>query len=413
MSPLFLHTGWRTAGTWIWSRFRQLPQARTFYEPFNAVLASGRETLLDARADNWDSGHPALEQPYYSEYLPLLRAGQSGVEHFDASFELDRFAPLDAAASAAQRRYLDGLLDAARRDGRVAVLKFCRSMGRLPWMLAHYPDARHVAVVRNPAAQWASAWQQVQRSGNTWFVYAPYRVLAGNLDQPRVARLLRALDCDLTPDWATLTHAQAEPRLRARPALVHYRVFLALWLLNMMSISDGLDALIDSDLLGLSTRYGQWCAAHLRASCGLDVDFADAHATPISATPRDPVAWLGFGAHDALYWHAVADHVAQVELGENPSAALARHAIRSKLALANQQVPLGGLAWQALPEQIEEPLRFCTDLLAFQSLHDGERAHAQPDRPQVQKPLSSNTPMPAHQPRSAASMASSRRAGRS
>ncbi|MGE8488647.1 MAG: hypothetical protein ACN6OQ_09920, partial [Paraburkholderia nemoris] len=36
---VFLHTGWRSAGTWVWSRLRALDSATGFYEPFSNVLA--------------------------------------------------------------------------------------------------------------------------------------------------------------------------------------------------------------------------------------------------------------------------------------------------------------------------------------------------------------------------------------
>jgi hypothetical protein len=44
---VFLHTGWRSAGTWVWSRLRELDTATGFYEPLSNVLAE--LSLADVR----------------------------------------------------------------------------------------------------------------------------------------------------------------------------------------------------------------------------------------------------------------------------------------------------------------------------------------------------------------------------
>lgn len=382
---VFLHTGWRTAGTWVWSRFRALPEVRAYYEPFHEVLASPRAQLASLRADAWDSGHPHLEKPYYDEYLSLMPEQATGVAHHDPAFDLDRFTPLDAGMQQRLRRYLDTLLKAAQQHDQVAVLKFCRSMGRLPWLAQAYPDALHVAVVRNPAAQWASAWQQLKKSGNSWFIYAPYRVLAGNLDCNRVVRLLNALGCEVSSNWATLPHAHGDAYLRSARPEAHYRVFLALWTLNMMMLSEHLDAIVDSDLLSLSPLYGERCATMLREQCGLRVDFGNAHPSPVSSAPRNPTDWLGLSAREAFHLHEAVDQFVRDELGElnrqsgpgtPTSTPLALSTIRAKLALANRQTLFGGAMGQSLPAHVNDPMRYCTDIFAFETLMSNSQQRA-------------------------------------
>ncbi len=368
---VFLHTGWRTAGTWVWSRFRALPEVRGYYEPFHEALAASGEQLATMRADAWESGHPHLDKPYFDEYLRLMSARSVGAPHYEQAFDLDRFSPLDAGMQLKLKRYLDGLLQAAQQDDQVAVLKFCRSMGRLPWITQTYPDALHVAVLRNPAAQWASAWQQLKKSGNSWFIYAPYRVLAGNLDSNRVVRLLNALGCDVSSNWATLSHAHGDAYMRAARPEAHYRVFLALWTLNTMMLSEQIDAIVDSDLLSLSPLYGQRCAALLREQCGLPIDFRNAHPASVSVDPRDAADWLGFSASEAFHCHALVDQFLRDESSEpdmQASASLACTTIRAKLALANRQALFGGAMGQSLPPQLHDPMRYCTDILAFETL---------------------------------------------
>ena len=88
---VFLHTGWRTAGTWRWARFRALPWVEAYHEPLHEnldTLTAGY--ILRHRADTWASGHPALTLPYYHEYAPLLRS-TGGVEGFHAKFATEDF----------------------------------------------------------------------------------------------------------------------------------------------------------------------------------------------------------------------------------------------------------------------------------------------------------------------------------
>lgn len=363
---VFLHTGWRTAGTWVWSRFRTLRRVRAYYEPFHEMLASDRARLESARADGWESGHPAMRQAYFDEYLPLL-VNDRGAQHFDTAFEMDRFSALDTESSTRLKVYLESLLSAAQRDHKIAVMKFCRSMGRMRWMIDAFPDVAHVVVVRNPAAQWASAWQQLTKHGNPWFMAAPYRVLAANLDNDRVRRVIQALECDFAVEAdATIETGYTELVKNQAPER-SYRAFLALWVLNTLTITPAVAAIVDSDLLGLSHQYGVRCARQLGQRLGLSLNFNDAHPLPVSSTPRHAHDWLGFDAEAALHWHAAADRFAQAEIGADRSEALALAVLRSKIAMANQQAWLGGLAWQPAREQIAEPIRYCTDLLAFQS----------------------------------------------
>jgi hypothetical protein len=79
IDPIFLHTGWRTVGTWLWSRFRMVEGTRCLYEPLHEDLATlSRDDIARLRADNWASRHPDLAHPYYDEYADLLNADGIG-----------------------------------------------------------------------------------------------------------------------------------------------------------------------------------------------------------------------------------------------------------------------------------------------------------------------------------------------
>lgn len=366
---VFLHSGWRTAGTWAWSRFRTLPQVMAFYEPLHGVLAKDGKTLMSVRADGWHSRHPRLSEPYFSEFLPLMAEGR-GLPLFDPAFDADRFNLSPGEDLPGLRAYLESLLAASERRGKVAVLKFCRSMGRLRWMVRAFPDAAHVVVIRNPAAQWASAWGQMDRHGNPWFVAAPYRVLGANLHVDRVRRIMEALECDEPAFHAmsSLGEVEGGERVGTAPLGLSYRVALAHWILNALSVSGEVSAIVDSDLMGLSHRYGRQCAEQLHKVTGLRPDFSDAQPASISSEPRSPKAWMGLDAESVIGWHLAADAFVQSEIGADASERLALSVIRSKLVLANQQAMLGGLAFQASGLEAEDQARYCADLLSLESL---------------------------------------------
>jgi hypothetical protein len=367
--PVFLHTGWRTAGTWTWSRFRALRKVVAFYEPLHEVLAKGPAVVMNVRSDLWSSGHPELKDPYFREFIPLMD-GRGAPSRHETDFELDRFDPAPDAAYPALKAYLDSLVSAAEKQGKTAVLKFCRSMGRLRWMIRAFPDAAHIVVIRNPAAQWASMWSQMSRHGNPWFVAAPYRVLGGNLDSSRVRRVMDALGCD-TPGFHALASMKPEETgepVRAMSLELSYRVFLAHWVLSALSISKEVSVIVDSDLMGLSPRYGELCGERIRNLTGLAPDFSNARPSRFSAKSRPAEMWMGLDARSVIGWHMAADDFVQSEIGADPAEGLALSVIRSKLAMGNQQAMLGGSAFQASSAEAADPIRYCVDPLSFLSL---------------------------------------------
>lgn len=365
--PVFLHTGWRSAGTWIWSCFRELRKARTYYEPFHAALAWKEEPLAKIRTGSWESGHPAMAVPYFSEFLPMVRP-EGGVEGFQPCFELDRF-DLDPETEAPElAAYLQSLIQAAKMEGRAAVFKFCRSMGRMPWMIKHFPEACHIAVLRNPASQWSSYWKQYWNQKNPWFIAAPYRVLGGNLSVPKVQRAICALRCDegSLAALASQTEAEANESVKALSPALSYRTHLAHWVLSQMSISKDLDGLLDSDLLALSGAYGAHASAHFAERSGLRPDFSSTEPLQAAEVATPGQDWMGVDRREAIDANLAAAAFAESELGEGNRLALS--VVQSKLGLANQKLWLGGPSFLVPPGGIGAHGEWCSDPLSLQAL---------------------------------------------
>jgi hypothetical protein len=280
-APVFLHTGWRTRGTWLWSRFRTLAGTTCFYEPLSEDLATLSPAAIETcDPGSWSSGHPPLHRPYFSEFHPLLKTVARGVRHYDPAFAVTGFFAGPDAAMPELRDYIALLLRTAHAEGSQPVLKFCRSLGRIGWMERNFPQAIHIAVLRNPLAQFISAQRQFQRFGNPYFVAMPLLLLAMHRDVPVIAAAIRHLAVALpslpsgAPVRANLAACAAH--LRRSEAAAQYRGLLAFWMATAACIPDTIDLIVDSDLLTSAADYRRQCEIDLATLSGRVVDLGDA-----------------------------------------------------------------------------------------------------------------------------------------
>lgn len=82
-SRIFIHSNWRSGGTYFWSKFRLNPVAYGFYEPLFEGLASASAASILCDRSATVLGHN-LTAPSKLEYLPLLT--QDGVVDFPAEY---------------------------------------------------------------------------------------------------------------------------------------------------------------------------------------------------------------------------------------------------------------------------------------------------------------------------------------
>ena len=228
---IFLHTGWRSAGTWIWSRCREQPGVRAWYEPLHERLAWLRPADIAAlRPGAWASNHSETA-PYFQEYGALLRGGTSGVPLYRRRFAFDHFFLAPEEADPELEAYLHALL-AAAEPGSGGVLKFCRSLGRVGWMERRFPHALHVLLLRDPASQFASAQALLAGQRNRYFSVAPLMVLARNAAHPLVRQANAALGVrppELHSDDLAYVTETCWRHVRRSSQGERYRQFLAFW----------------------------------------------------------------------------------------------------------------------------------------------------------------------------------------
>ncbi len=293
---MFLHTGWRSGGTWIWSRCREQPGAHALYEPLHEELGWLKATdISQLRPDSWASNH-SKTAPYFQEYATLLRPGAGrgggqGVRLHQRRFAFDRFFLEPNEEEPALEAYLASLLAAA--PSQASVIKFCRSLGRVAWMERRFPGALHAVVLRDPASQWGSAETLLAETRNRYFCVAPTMVLASNARHPLVRHAAAALGVRLPAlhsdnlSYVTETCWRALHRL---DPVARYRLFLAFWTATALHALDSGAMLVEARRMVTDDahRDGVQAALRLRVGPGL------------SLAPRDVAAGVRSPATAAL-----------------------------------------------------------------------------------------------------------------
>jgi hypothetical protein len=316
-SAVFLHTAWRSSGTWIWARFRENPAVRAFYEPLHEELATiSRADIAQFRPGSWKSGHTGTAA-YFAEYEPLLNRRGRGVAGYRRAFAFENFFLPPEAENPALEAYLRMLLASAHAEGRMPVLKFCRSLGRAAWLRQRFPEAAHVTVLRDPGAQWQSARQQYTQHGNRYFLTAPFMILRRNATHALVADALARLEVVLPPGFGQDLHANFDSCWRHVSRLNwddRYRGFLALWVASTVAALQADTEIIESSLLTRDSAYRRHIATMIEAETGITVSLEsdDDHPAATSSGLVQTEADLALANHQACgfvtYWrHTLPD----------------------------------------------------------------------------------------------------------
>ncbi len=289
---IFLHTGWRSGGTWIWSRCRASAFACGFYEPLHEQAAKFRRRDVAAmRPGSWRSNHSDTP-PYFEEYRDLIPLRGRGVSHYRSRFAFDDFfrAP-DEPADLELETYLGMLMAGPQARGQMPVLKFCRSMGRVGWLENMFPQALHLVVLRDPVAQFQSIQRLLLKQRNRYFALAPLVVLARNARHPAVRDAAGRLGVSLPPLWSDDLDYGFETcwrHLRRISPEERYRGFLAFWTLCAAFALQSEAPVIDIDAIGTDLAHRLSIEAALRARVGETVRLVPRASQPDEATGLAP-----------------------------------------------------------------------------------------------------------------------------
>jgi hypothetical protein len=307
--PVFIHSSWRTSSTWLWLKFRQVPNTLCFYEPFNPML--GTVTRGDAETLNpqsWNSHHPG-DAPYLLEFVPLIRRS-GGVRAYQEAMEAEWFVPIGGMRGDLRREelsYVALLLRLAQRADKTPVLGFTRSLGRLPALKSRFPGT-HILLRRNLWAQWMSFLDQ-KRQGNLYFYLAILKICRTKDDRflsfLRDFYLNRALARYCSPDQLREDRSTEDglgldaQLLLSLPESEVFALFVTAHIYLYLQGELSADVVVDATRLGTDAAYRKRTERQLAERTGLPVSLAD-------ASHRQQFAEFDVGAID---WKEIARHV--------------------------------------------------------------------------------------------------------
>lgn len=275
MQAIFIHSGWRTGSTYVWTKFRHHPGCTGFYEPFNEMLSQMSPTdIYTARHDLSALKHSEIGLPYFHEYIPLL--GPKGHPQFKLDFSYRNYFVADEPLPD-QQAYIDSMLGLGGKLRRLPVLGFVRSLGRVAWFRRSFADAVNIVVIRSPVGQWLSARQLALQHNHEFLdpmqvlIFAqargslPLIVEGQRLGIPR-------LDGHPLPVAIELTRQMSAKRSPAE----RFAVFASLYVLSYLAALPNADLIVDMDRLSAEADYQAHTASEIKRLTGLEIDFADA-----------------------------------------------------------------------------------------------------------------------------------------
>ena len=288
--PIFLQTGFRSGGTWLWSRFRDLPEVLAYCEPLNEALSDITPTgIANLTAGTSRLNHPTLQDPYFIEFLPLLNDTGMGVRHHCSHFGIHGYFGQPAGLEAALAIYVDSLLDHARMQVRQPVLKFTRALGRAKWLRKTFPEAKQILVVRAPLEQFLSGWDLFGKTANVTFLMIPVFIVTRlKTDTVRELCVRFAIPGVTESDELSARIGSCAALARDMSPLSLWAAFLIMFVVGHSHVLGQLDMTIDMSRLTADNE-GQIERQLLRIS-GLCVNLSG-HAqrshTPTSSVTQD------------------------------------------------------------------------------------------------------------------------------
>lgn len=270
-APIFVHSGWRCSSTYVWHRFRAVPEVMAYYEPWHEQLARlTPEWIERERPSTSGLRHPNEGLPYLSEFSDLLKP-EGGVHGFETRLALDDyFLPVDQEDSG-QAAYVETLIEAARREDRTPVLACCRTLGRIGWLRRRF-GGTHIVLIRDPVQQWRSFYSLRKRPRPTYFELCQYVILSETAGGEAGARRL-----GLTAGKGDLfERIQAvRKRFKRAPARTSFAAFLAVYVLSYVAALPRADLVIDVDRLGSDPQYARTMSTAIEVLTGVKLDFGD------------------------------------------------------------------------------------------------------------------------------------------
>jgi hypothetical protein len=277
MTPeaIFLHSSWRSASTYVWSKFRQRTDTYCYFEPLNEHLFTLTPEVIN-RFVPWSfSHHPPLDAPYLAEYRPLV-GPVCGVPGFPAHLTFGKYCVTGDDSLPELEAYMGDLAGLAARLGCRPVYGFVRTDLRIGWFRARIPGT-HIFIRRDPRRQFLSMLHQAVQ-GNPYFLQRGTVILRHNPDEPAFAPLFSAPDLTPLPpllDPSNLREVFRDKLVNETLLRRLFFIFYFLWLLARQLGEPHCDLVVDIDRLSLETQYRRKLEADLSDLLGMVFSFSD------------------------------------------------------------------------------------------------------------------------------------------
>lgn len=271
---LFIHSSFRTGSTWFFEKLRRLPTTLCYYEIFHERLNTlDMKELERFGAASWDSNHPAGE-PYFKEFAPLLRSG-GGVRRFRREFSYARMTPGPAgsgALSEAEVRYVESLVEHARKQNKIPVLTGCRTLARAPALKACF-GGFHIVLQRPLRDQWNS-YVRLHDNGSFYFLNSIIEVLANANHDPFQKTTFES--------YVQSRETEMGRILRFENWDIALEAFVALMLHHYAISHRAVDLHIDPNRLSVDQTASAGTSQRIADLVGARPDFRDAKPRPAS-----------------------------------------------------------------------------------------------------------------------------------
>ena len=312
--PVFLQTGFRTGGTWLWSRFRESAETVAFCEPLNEALESITQDAISGLT-SMTSGlnHPTLDAPYFEEYRVFIDPEKAGVRDYRVEFGLQSYFAAPEEQPLDLTRYLSRLLEHAKERDRQPVLKFTRALGRAEWLRQMFPAAKQILLIRDPWLQFQSGWTLAQRRQNFTFLMIPLFVLS-RARSGSLRSLCDEIGVPHVPFSAGITkcaETYTELAQQLSPKLL-FGAFLGMFIASHFRSTPFADLVIDYDVFERDVLYRAEIERSIANLTGLHVDLANHEASRTSDGRAG--AWLEEGGiSDIVYSILEPDYATSVD----------------------------------------------------------------------------------------------------
>lgn len=283
--PIFIQAMWRTGSTYIWKKFRDQPQYRTYYEPLYEVLARPIQQVrsLESAVTTEYLRHPPLDRPYFDEY-PFT---DCGVNFFEKPLSYERYCLAEYDPDDALYIYIRNLMEHAVLQGQFAVLQFNRGLLRAGWLTQHF-EPINILILRRPL----NIWKSFLSIPDPYFMRSLCTILGQNAAKPPLCWLPRWLDIPCRIHKTIDEDFEFYGPLAVLNAPVFYPAFFDFNLVSTLHCAQYTHCVLDLDEISANPSVRVAAENRLR-ELGIALSLEDCRLPACNSAPEDG-EWLAY-----------------------------------------------------------------------------------------------------------------------